>query len=311
MAELDELLRGSLARLAETTTPEGDSAGVADAIRARVAAGDTGTPVAGTTAPGWGGVGLGAVLGAIGVVTAAGVVGAALGASGLLGRPVVEQVQASDAVVTAAVDAHECVDGPVTGSIPADTRVLALARSDDGGWLGVRDPATLAGTVWVRAGVVTADAPDELVDLPVAGACPTFAIEPIDPVVPEPAPTEEPAPGPQPGPAPGPAPAPQPGDTTAPTIDQWWANPTIVYDDQSATVYALASDNTGVSSIAISWAGAKSGSGVMTKVGAEWRFTLTNTPAVSGNVTFTMRAVDAAGNQSAPRTVMITLDKVI
>ena len=37
---LDELLSGSLKRAAQP----GDSAGVADTIRARVAAGDTGTP---------------------------------------------------------------------------------------------------------------------------------------------------------------------------------------------------------------------------------------------------------------------------
>jgi hypothetical protein len=49
VADIDVLLKGSFDRLAE---PE-DSVGVADLIRSRVAAGDTGTSVAGATAPGW------------------------------------------------------------------------------------------------------------------------------------------------------------------------------------------------------------------------------------------------------------------
>ena len=49
MADIDELLKGSFDRLAEPA----DSAGVADLIRARVAAGDAGTSVAAATAPGW------------------------------------------------------------------------------------------------------------------------------------------------------------------------------------------------------------------------------------------------------------------
>jgi hypothetical protein len=49
VADIDELLKGSFDRLAEPA----DSAGVADLIRARVAAGDAGTTVASTTAPGW------------------------------------------------------------------------------------------------------------------------------------------------------------------------------------------------------------------------------------------------------------------
>ena len=53
MADIDELLKGSFDRLAEPA----DSTGVADLLRARVAAGDTGTSVDGTTAPGWGGAG--------------------------------------------------------------------------------------------------------------------------------------------------------------------------------------------------------------------------------------------------------------
>lgn len=49
MADIDELLKGSFDRLAEPA----DSVGVADLIRSRVAAGDPGASVAGSTAPGW------------------------------------------------------------------------------------------------------------------------------------------------------------------------------------------------------------------------------------------------------------------
>ena len=51
---LDELLSGSLKRAAQP----GDSAGVADTIRARVAAGDVGTPAPSSgPAPGFGEIG--------------------------------------------------------------------------------------------------------------------------------------------------------------------------------------------------------------------------------------------------------------
>lgn len=51
MADIDDMLKGSFERLAEP----GNSAGVADLIRSRVAAGDTGTSAdpAATVAPGW------------------------------------------------------------------------------------------------------------------------------------------------------------------------------------------------------------------------------------------------------------------
>lgn len=299
MAELDELLRDSFARLADASA--GDSAGVAEAIRARVASGDPGAPAAGPTAPGWGGPGLGGVLGAIGVVVAAGVVGAALGVSGMFGHPVTT-VRVSDAVVATAVDVHLCAGGPVTGRIAADTRVLAVARDDDGLWIGVRDPATLLGTVWVRAAVVTPDAPATLAELPVAGACPVVAVEPIDPgPVPAPDPGEEPAPNP----APNPGPAPQPGDTTAPVMGQASANPTTVYNGDPSTITAAASDDVGVVSVSISWAGATSGSASMSPVGGQWRYTWPNGTASYGIVTFSIRAVDAAGNTSSPATVVV------
>ncbi|HEX7834004.1 MAG TPA: hypothetical protein VF479_00885, partial [Pseudolysinimonas sp.] len=49
MSSLDELLSSSIKSAAEPAA----SAGVADAIRSRLAAGDAGTVVDGPTAPGW------------------------------------------------------------------------------------------------------------------------------------------------------------------------------------------------------------------------------------------------------------------
>ena len=58
-----------------------------DAIRRRVADGDTGTPAPGPTAPGWGG-GVSSWLPWLALVVVAGLGGTALGASGLVGTPV-------------------------------------------------------------------------------------------------------------------------------------------------------------------------------------------------------------------------------
>ncbi|TPX03155.1 hypothetical protein FJ656_18695, partial [Schumannella luteola] len=192
MAELDELLRDSFARISEqTTTPARDSAGVAEAIRARVAAGDTGAPAAGSTAPGWGGIGLGGVLGAIGLVVVAGVAGASLGLAGVFGHPLVEQPTVADAALATTASAHRCVGGDVIGQVAADTRVLAVARSDDASWIGVRNPSTLTGTLWFPAAVVAGDSGTDWEALPVGGACPTTVVAPLHPTE-SPAPTEEP-----------------------------------------------------------------------------------------------------------------------
>ncbi len=90
---LDELLSSSLKSAAEPAA----SAGVADAIRSRVAAGDAGTSVAGSTAPGWGGgaAGILTIVAPVALIVVAGVVGGALGASGLL-RPDVRVLQWRD-----------------------------------------------------------------------------------------------------------------------------------------------------------------------------------------------------------------------
>lgn len=304
MAELDQLLRDSFARVAEqTTTPARDSADIADLIRQRVASGDAGASAPSATAPGWGGVGLAGVLGAIGVVAVVGVAGAALGASGLLGRPVVDEVSSAGAVLVATADAHLCAGGEVIGTLPADTRVFATARSADGAWVGVRNPSTLAGTIWFPADLVVADG-SGFGTLPTGGACPSFASAPVAPVA-APAPVESPAPAPQPGPAPQPVPQ-VPSDTTAPTIGPLTASPTTVYNTEATTLTTTASDGVGVTGVLISWSGAHSGSGSMSPVGGQWKFTWSTTANTFGAVTFTVRAIDAAGNQSGPSQVVVT-----
>ncbi|HWH98573.1 MAG TPA: hypothetical protein VNS80_09430, partial [Pseudolysinimonas sp.] len=133
-------------------------------------------------------------------------------------------------------------------------------------------------------------------------ACPVVAVE-IIPPTPAPVPTEEPAPAPPHVPNPGPS------DTTAPTIGQQYAAPyTTLYQGDSTVIHAFAADNVGVSSVLITWAGVQSGSSTMTNAGlSEWTFKVNRGTSPNGNVTFTMRAVDAAGNQSAPVSVVINM----
>ena len=86
---LDELLSGSLKRAAQP----GDSAGVADTIRARVAAGDVGTPAPGGPAPGFGsGVGAGCRGSARSLCS---VVGGVLGVTGVFGHPTTVVLQSA------------------------------------------------------------------------------------------------------------------------------------------------------------------------------------------------------------------------
>ncbi len=148
MAELDELLSTTLKRIA----PPADSSGVAEAIRARVEAGDAGISAASSTAPGWGGGGAAGWLPWIGVVVVVGLVGGGVGVSGLAGAATDETVVVGHtSVLDAVVDAGSCPGGPVVRTLSADTRVLAVARSEDSAYLGVRNPDDVAATIWVPA----------------------------------------------------------------------------------------------------------------------------------------------------------------
>jgi len=301
--DLDRLLRDAFRRAAE----DGDPAGVADVIRSRVASGDPGASVAGSTAPGWGGGLLGWLTG-VGVVVLGGAVGLTLGATGIVGADEVERpVVGHTAVLDGRAPVAACPGGPVVGSLPAGMRVLAVERSDEG-FLGVRDPNDASAVLWLAAGdlVVDGGQPDAA-SLPLGEPCPEVSI-----AVPQPEPETDPEPQPPvtqpkpPAPKPDPEP-PQPGDTVPPVLQQWWAAPkTQLYLGDSTTIHLLASDDVGVTAVSITWSGTHSGSGNMTKVGSEWRFDYTNPVNVEGQITFTMKARDAAGNHSTTTLVVST-----
>ncbi|MHA6693500.1 Ig-like domain-containing protein [Homoserinimonas sp. A520] len=303
--DIDELLSTALKRVAEP----GDPTGVADAIRSRMDAGDTGTPVDGPLLPrssGW--------MPWVGTGLAVAILGGAVGASGLFGAGLF--ASPATASTSAAIAAGQSVSG---GLCPGDTgaatfgggeRVLAVKRSDDSGWVAVRHPASTAGLVWLPTAVVVVDHGQAAIDSLPVGGC-------LIPVVsageenPAPAPAPEPAPQPEPGPGPAPAPVPLPeppaGDSQAPAIIQAWATPTSVYSTESTTIHVTASDNVAVSAVNATWTGPDSGSAALTKVGSEWRLVYTfPASAPSGTVTFTLTARDAAGNASPSQTVPVT-----
>ena len=248
---------------------------------------------------------------AAGVVVVA-VVGTVLGAAGAFGRST-EQVTVVSAagVLPESALAMACPGGAVLDELYAGTRVLAIARSDDSGHLGVRDPDNFSRTLWVDAESVTIDSGQaDVASLP-TGACAesTITLEPTaeptaEPSAPAPTPTD-PAPN-QPPPPPPPPPA---SDATAPTIQQKSATPTTIYCRSNVgptfpgttLLRMIASDNAGVTSAAISWSGYNSGSGSMNLVGGEWQYSYTeaSSPLGSGTLTFTLTPRDAAGNTTS------------
>ena len=287
MADLDELdnvLRDAFARAAQP----GDPSGVADAIRSRIAGGDIGTPALGSTAPGFGGAF--SWLPWIGVIVAAGVVGTTLGATGVFGSPIDDlEVVGYSSVLDGSAPAAACPDGPVVAMLGAGTRVLTVQRSDDSAWLGVRNPHDVRDVLWLASTHLVIDqAQAAVASLPVGEACPEAFVA---------------TPAPAPAPAPEPAPA---KDTTKPTIGQPTATPNPVYNTDPTIITVTASDNSGVTSVLISWSGEFTGSSTMTSSGGVWKYTFTPPNAdVGGDITFTLRAKDAAGNLSNPVSVVV------
>ncbi|TAL42520.1 MAG: hypothetical protein EPN91_08050 [Salinibacterium sp.] len=281
MTEFDELMSSSLKRVAQP----GDPAGVADAIRARVDAGDIGTPA---QSSGFGSGGVLPWLPWLGLLVVAGVAGGALGASGVLGGHDAQSSFAAGSINTG-VSALGCPGGSPVVALEPGQRVLAMQRSDDSEWLAVRDPLDLSRTVWLPTAVVVIDPGQaDLNSLPIGGCPePTLIKETHAPAAPKP--TAKPS---------------TPGDTSVPTITSASGSPNPFYNDQTITIKATAVDNVAVTSVHISWSGAVSGSGTMTKVGSEWHYQFSTTAASFGTVTFTLRAADAAGNKSAPVNVV-------
>jgi hypothetical protein len=273
-------------------------------IRERLQNFETGTTVTGPVAPGWGSS-VPSWLPWISPIVLAGVLGGALGASGLLGGSagpsggdIPAYVNSSE---TAAI--YSCPGGPQVGTIPASTRVLAVARDADGAFLGARDPSALTTTVWFETGdlILDADSPDPA-SLPVE-ECPEVTVTLVTPPpAPEPTETTPPDDGNN-------NPPPPPSDTTAPTQTKMTANPTLVINEQSSQISINASDNVGVTGVALSWSGPNgiTGSAPMVLTSGTWRYTWSyaNMSNGFGNWTFTARASDAAGNLSAPAQVVV------
>lgn len=186
MADIDQMLRESFHRLAEP----GDPTGVAQAVRARVEAGDVGTPS--DSGPGFGG---GTFDGGgwpwiLGAGTIAGIGGLVLGASGILGASgpsgSAEPPRTSAFSVGDSTPGLDCPGGVRVASFHPGDRVLAVARSADGGWLAVRNPVDRARTVWVALDELVLDGGQpEVASLEVDG-CPAFVAGPLPTDVPEP-----------------------------------------------------------------------------------------------------------------------------
>lgn len=293
MAEIDDQLREAFAKAAEP----GDPSGVADALRSRMTAGDTGTPASSSGFAS----GVSSWLPWVGLIVVAGLIGGAAGVFGLAGRPVVvHEAGQSTGVLGAHSVALECVGGPVVASLPAGERVLAMARSDDSSWLGVRNPVTLTGTIWVPVDDVTVDKGEPAIKtLPIGGLCPVATVVTDPPVVAAPVTPVTPSKPSKPTP-----------DTTPPTIGKPTSSinpPDYVCNNSSgyppAIISVNASDNVGVTGVSISWTGVESGSASM---GGSWSFSYhPSSTSAHGNVTFVLKAKDAAGNTSSSTSITL------
>ena len=104
----------------------------------------------------------------LGAALGVGLLAFTAGALGILGRPPAPPaiVDVAGSVLRGA-PTLDCPGGSAIGLLRPDTIVFATARSEDGDWLALRDPANNYETVWVaRAELVFGD---PLTDLPVDG----------------------------------------------------------------------------------------------------------------------------------------------
>ena len=228
-----------------------------------------------------------------GLVVVAGVVGGLLGPLGAFGHTTDLQLgsKSGAAVVSDSVDASICIGGGSAGAFTPGERVLAVARSKDSTYLGLRDPEHFIRTVWVPAIAVTVDPKQDVASLPVGGVCPVVTeILPVAPVAPV-VPVTPVKPG-------KPVTPPVAKDTTPPTI----GTPTAPLVNCATKVIVTAADNVGVTSVSITWTGANTGSGSMSAVSGHWEFTTDNT-FHDGSTTFKVTAHDAAGNISPTTSV--------
>ena len=246
----------------------------------------------------------------VGAIVVAATVGGTLGLIGVFGHPTTSRiVLSSDASLNVTAPAYNCPGGELVTNLQAHDKVLAVKRSTDSDYLGVRDPLNLGRVVWVRAADVSVNAHQAAIATLPVGSCPqiqgilmpptnqgdTTPVAPTNPTKPT-QPVKPPAP-----------------DTTAPTLGTpTAATPTVCNAIGSGpfndTISVTASDNVGVTSVAISWSGATSSSSVaMTPSGSSWSYVYkTGTSTADGTVTFQVQARDAAGNLSSPTKVSVT-----
>ncbi|HEU4849735.1 MAG TPA: Ig-like domain-containing protein [Terrimesophilobacter sp.] len=299
MADIDIVLSGSFKRVAEP----GDPTGVAELIRSRVAAGDTGTPSDGAVfdkGSGW------TWLPWIGAGVVVAIAGAVVGASGVFGslQPA-ESAPVPGVPVAVFTSGLDCPGGSAVVAFRPGDRVLAVARSDDSAYLAVRSPFDRSDTVWLPVSAVDIDEGEpDLASLEVDG-CPVpvvTVVEPSTPPTTPPVETTKPKPPSNPQPPQPPAPVDNP-----PTLGTVSISDNTLYQGDITTITATASDDHGVSAVQISWSGADSGSDQMTKVGGQWKFDYTRTANDDGTITFTVRAVDTKNQKSAPKSVNATV----
>jgi hypothetical protein len=305
MTDIDTQLRDVFARISEP----GDPAGVAESIRTRMDAGDTGTPApANGQSSGFGGGWFAPFAPWIGLVIVAGLLGGALGASGVFGHP----DPASSVVsvsVTGGVDGLSCPGGSALERFVGGERVIATHRSDDSAYLAVRDPYNLALSVWLPADLVLIDENQPAVEtLPVGGCAVTEVVEVTPTATPTTEPTSEPTSAPKPKPTKKPTP-----DKTKPVVSVGSFSPSPVYGkaaapycDTKTTVTVTATDNKGVSSVkaSASFGTVKQKS----HSGNSWVFTYSAdyNSGADKSVTVTFTAKDSAGNATV-KTTTITL----
>jgi len=230
--------------------------------------------------------------------------GAALAASGVF----VAEPMPATIVFARTVDGLDCPGGVPVVAFGQDSRVLAIARSEDGAFLGVRNPLDLRTTVWIPAEAADADAGQPALDtLEVSGCDVPIVTATADAALPPPVEVPAPVPG-QPAPPAAPTP-PAPPANTPPSLGQVSASSTqlgctagYLGRTETTTISVQASDNAGVTGVTATLSGADTGSRPLTGSGNTW--SLVYNPAdfgINGNVTFTLVATDGSltSNSSA------------
>lgn len=307
MADIDAILRESLNRLAKPGNPNG----VAEAIRARLGSGGSGPsspPSGGSPSHGPGGAASWLPWATLALVLS--VAGAAAGFSGAAGRPQSQPASAAGlaGLVASGVHAYGCPGGAVAEELQPGTRVLAVERSDNGSWLGIRDPYALTRTVWLPAGAVVVDAGQPAVDTLDVGGCPVAAVEPSaspNEATATPQPTLEPTPA---------ATAtisathtPKPADKIPPSISAgpWGVSPVFGQGwscgPSNSKITVTATDNVGVTAVSASttFPGASITLKGHSGSGYDFLFQMPVVNPATGTTSVTFKARDAAGNARA------------